>query len=102
MTDSVHEGPHHFPGQVGFYSGKVRDVYYLPDRVVVVALIEIGVVELGVAADERIKLSLLALAKPGAVVVELVLRPIAESRKMAYKATFQPLQVLQGRKWRRL
>jgi arginyl-tRNA--protein-N-Asp/Glu arginylyltransferase len=27
---------------------------------------------------------------------------IAESRKMAYKAAFRPLQVLRGRKWRRL
>lgn len=34
---AINETNFHFPGQTGFYRGKVRDVYYLHDRMVVVA-----------------------------------------------------------------
>jgi phosphoribosylaminoimidazole-succinocarboxamide synthase len=36
MANAIKETNFNFPGQTGFYSGKVRDVYYFGDRMVVV------------------------------------------------------------------
>ena len=37
LPDIIKETNFRFPGQTGFYRGKVRDVYYFPDRVAMIA-----------------------------------------------------------------